>query len=45
MSRGTGERREEMEGAEAVGVGVPGALKFMISSASIFSRRAAVHEL
>jgi hypothetical protein len=45
MSRGTGERREEGEGAEVAGVGVSGALEFMISSALIFSRRAAVAEL
>jgi hypothetical protein len=44
MSRGTAERREEAEGAEA-GVGVSGALEFMISSALIFSRRAVGNRL
>jgi hypothetical protein len=40
MSRGTGERREEAAGAEAAGVGVPGALESMISS-PLFSHGAA----
>jgi hypothetical protein len=37
MSSGTGERREELAGAEAVGIGVPGSLGFMIFLAPIFS--------
>jgi hypothetical protein len=39
ISSGTGERREDDRGAEAVGIGVPGALESMISSAPIFSWR------